>query len=1031
MIKPLLPFCAFLLSSLAVTAQVPVTPAWNYSVIDQRAGTAGLFVLETGNGPEIFCSSEAGASVWLAIKHVPATGGYQIVHVSDPVSKSELREFQAVQVTGDATPELILAHADGTVAIYDATTRALLSKVRPRQGITGFLASDLDADGIPELIYWTVSELIVFDLQGTEKWRLSGAGGFKMVVSQMDGDPALEIATSNRQVIDTGTRTVQWQLPAGGFSSWYPLVTADIDADGMDELIVAGDGDEVVAYDIDLQSEKWNVRIGSSYNHAVLADVDGDPELELLTAGSSGVTKAFELSSSGISEKWRVSNPDGPSLRNTVGQLDDDAELELVRTSRNPDTWGARIRVAGIPSLQEEWVSPPLRGPFVGLCKGDVSGDGIPDYVFGSAQSGGEKGGRIQVVDSNTLHLTGFSGPVVDAGAGAEIHDVNLCDVDGDGRFEIAVTGDAESGGAVGFAEIYRFDPVQGFLRIWSTPPGFSLASGRRIEVLDVDGDGDLEIVVAGQGYDETWQSGVLVFDLETSEEQWRSSGIPAALWPGSGAISLAVSDVDEDGRIEAVFGKAGAGFEVLDLGLGSAEQHVLSPSLTCIATRAGQPGILVGASDGRVARYTKNPSGTYGGGVPITFAAAKSIQQVIPAFGDRWLTVVQDGIRLHQANGQVTWQTAVVSGPLSQRLSPLRTVDGWELFTNTAFGGSGFPLPAMDGRMVVDVIASGKLRESDPAEATIIVTRHQSGPFKLPVRFFLSGTATAGADFQVVGAAQAEDGSWQTEIPAGADSATVYLTIDDDALAEKAESIDLMLAEGTGYTTGPDHRASLRIADNEPVVGVSFSPPSIREVPSVKKAAGTELVFRREGDLSGPLTVSFTTEGTATLGTDIIGLATSSVTFDPGSDRVAFKLVAGRDGVAEGDESLVVSLSPAVGYRLNERAGVAELTIQDLASSVQIVQALPTAKGANLIVRRSVPVDLAQRVEILELRTYPDGSTKSLLRKVAFPKGRYENTLRIAGGKADVRIEWSLVDDGTFFPIGPATLSYDWSPGS
>lgn len=169
MIKPSLPFCAFLLSSLAVTAQVPVTPAWNYSVIDQRAGTAGLFVLETGNGPEIFCSSEAGASVWLAMKHVPATGGYQIVHVSDPVSKSELREFQAVQVAGDATPELVPAHADGTVAIYDATTRALLSKVRPLQGMTGFLASDLDADGIPELIYWTVSELIVFDLQGTEK----------------------------------------------------------------------------------------------------------------------------------------------------------------------------------------------------------------------------------------------------------------------------------------------------------------------------------------------------------------------------------------------------------------------------------------------------------------------------------------------------------------------------------------------------------------------------------------------------------------------------------------------------------------------------------------------------------------------------------------------------------------------------------------------------------------------------------------------------------------------------------------------
>jgi hypothetical protein len=933
-----LPF--LLLSSSLLTsasAQVPtVASTWNYSVIDQRAGDAGLFVLETGNGPEIFCSSEAGANVWLALKHDPATGGYQIVHVSDAVSTSELLAFQPVQVTGDATPELVLAHRDGTIAIYDATTRALVSKLRPLPGMAGFIARDIDGDGSPELICSNVFDLFVHDINGVEKWRMNGAGGMDFAIGQMDADPALEIATTRQQVIDVATRSVQWQLPPNGTSTWYPLVASDIDGDGMDEIIAGNDWNDVSAYDVDTQSLKWSALPENGITGISLANVDSDPEPEMLTTGFPGPT-AFDLSASGVSQKWAITNPDGPSLSVTAGQLDGDGEVELVHTSRNPDTWGARLRVTGVPSLNEEWVSPPLRGSFVGVCKGDVTGDGIPEYVFGSAQSGGKKGGRIQMLDANALTLTGVSEPVLDPEAGAEIKDVSLCDIDGDGRFEVAVTGVAENAGFSGlFAEVYRFDATQGFVKLWSAPKEFSPLEGRRVEVLDVDANGDLEVVIAGQQLDSSSSSGIFVFDYDSGTEQWRSPDLPAS-WTGQ--ISVAISDVDVDGRVEAVLGCVGSGFQVHDLGLRSVEQTTDLAKLTCVGSQASWEapyyigtGFWVGTNLGEIPQYRKNRQGIFVGGGDIRFSDASSIRQVIPTGGILFTVTEEDRLTLYEGNGIPICNTELISGPISQRLTPLHTVDGWEVFSTHGSGGSIFPLDELNVRRNVSLSVSGALREGQASAASVVLTRHTAGPETMLVRFAISGTATPGVDFQVTGATQAADGLWETELPAGDVSATVTLTLAEDELAEGDETIDLMLAFGTFYGPSADRVGRLRIADDETVVGAYFAKPRIREVPPVQTGEGTDLFFLRKGDLSNSLTVPFTLSGTARKGKDFTNLPTS-VTFGPGIDRIAIEVVAKSDGKTEGDETLVVTLSPATTHGAKPGGETAELTIEDEAN--------------------------------------------------------------------------------------------------
>jgi hypothetical protein len=223
----------------------------------------------------------------------------------------------------------------------------------------------------------------------------------------------------------------------------------------------------------------------------------------------------------------------------------------------------------------------------------------------------------------------------------------------------------------------------------------------------------------------------------------------------------------------------------------------------------------------------------------------------------------------------------------------------------------------------MVSLSASGALREGESSTASVVLTRHTAGPETMLVRFSISGTATPGVDFQVTGATQAADGLWETELPAGNVSATVTLTLAEDALAEGDESIDLMLAHGTFYGPSADRVAGLRIADDEAVVGAYFAKSRISE------GGATDLFFLRKGDLSNSLTVPFTRSGTARKGKDFFNLPTS-VTFGAGVDRVAVEVVAKNDGSTEGDETLEVSLSPSTSHGAKPGGETAELTIED-----------------------------------------------------------------------------------------------------
>ncbi|MEQ9076178.1 MAG: VCBS repeat-containing protein [Sandaracinaceae bacterium] len=241
--------------------------------------------------------------------------------------------------------------------------------------------------------------------------------------------------------------------------------------------------------------------------------------------------------------RWRTYLGGSVGVRELAAtDVDGDGQVEILYVS------GGRI-VAKRPDDRLVWETRPLTLRAIHAIR-DMDGDGILDVVASGTP------GRIAIFRGTDGALEWRTAPGT---IGPSIGAVRLADLNGDSRLDLYVA-DAACGStdslldvafAFSFGGGYGSGIDDGSQRLWQLERGRRYVCGVNDVVLDVDGDGDLEIIA--------WASNEMyLFDAATgakidSGDAAFQGGFPTGFSIPYGTNRTWVTDVDGDGAMEVV----------------------------------------------------------------------------------------------------------------------------------------------------------------------------------------------------------------------------------------------------------------------------------------------------------------------------------------------------------------------------------------------------------------------------------------------------------------------------------------------
>jgi hypothetical protein len=226
----------------------------------------------------------------------------------------------------------------------------------------------------------------------------------------------------------------------------------------------------------------------------------------------------------------------------------------------------------------------------------------------------------------------------------------------------------------------------------------------------------------------------------------------------------------------------------------------------------------------------------------------------------------------------------------------------------------------------------------------TATITAQLSSPSTQAVTlpFTLSGTATSGADYTIT--------TSPITIPAGSTTGTVTVTVLTDGVAEPDETVIVTLGSPTNATLGATTVHTLTIAAQTPTVSFSAAAQTGTE------GAVATITAQLSSPSSQAVTLPFTLSGTATSGSDYT-ITTSPITIPAGSTTGTITVTVAADGVAEPDETVIVTL----GSPTNATLGATTVHTLTITAQTPTVSFTAAAQSANEGTVATITAQLSQ----------------------------------------------------------------------
>jgi len=462
---------------------------------------------------------------------------------------------------------------------------------------------DLDNDSRPEIVTssWptgTISILKNTSSPGTidatsfaPKLDLTGHTEPRgPAITDFDGDGFADLAVANQvsgAVSIYKNITTAGTLNAGSFASRidFPaganarlVVGADFDGDGKPDFVLTNVNGPHISVARNTTSAQPNIAAMTppSAETGTVVTLTGTGFNQLPSANTVyfGATKAAVSSAS--TTQLNVTVPNGITYEPATVLAG--CHLDYSRIPLVPTFEGSGVVNASTFAPKVDFTTGVNSRP-ADVELGDFNGDGLADAVTVNDQNA-----TISIFRNNSTPGTITFAPRVDMAGGASSQNLEVGDVDGDGKLDIITVSDGSNQ-----VSVYRNTSTLSTISFAARVPFTTAAGPLAVSVGDVDGDGRTDLIVARS-------TGFSVF---------RNTGTPGVLsfaarldyTAGSGCRSIINSDIDGDGKPDVIVACLSSSFVSVFRNNSSSGSIAFDPRLDL--TTGGQPhGTAVGDLD-------------------------------------------------------------------------------------------------------------------------------------------------------------------------------------------------------------------------------------------------------------------------------------------------------------------------------------------------------------------------------------------------------------------------------------------------